>query len=64
VPKKLKLASNLAPGAGGAMEFAFTPSARFQTQYPSAFAPLNYKIVATQPGIDPLDGNNKPITFP
>lgn len=54
LPQQVKLASNLNPGAWGSMTFAFRPSSRFDNAVQAAtILSLDYKIVATQPGIAP-----------
>lgn len=58
LPTMVKLADNLAPGAGGNMEFAFTPDAKFKTNQSLPVLNLPYKLVATQHGIAPDNALN------
>ena len=53
LPVKLKLAGNVSPGQTGAFTFAFKPSEKFKNVQDVALLGLDYKLVATQPGIDP-----------
>ncbi|HET8614194.1 MAG TPA: hypothetical protein VFL94_01630 [Actinomycetales bacterium] len=58
LPSMIKLADNVAPGAGGNMEFAFTPDAQFRSNQGLPVLNLPYKLVATQHGIAPNNALN------
>lgn len=53
LPMKIKLADNLAPGQQGDFTFGFKPSAKFKSVQNVQLLGLDYKLVATQHGIDP-----------
>jgi hypothetical protein len=58
LPTMVKLRDNLAPGAGGSMEFDFTPDAKFKSNQGLPVLNLPYKLVATQHGIAPDNALN------
>jgi hypothetical protein len=53
LPHMLKLVGDLQPGATGAMQFSFTPGAKFKNVQGAPILNLPYQLVATQPGIAP-----------
>jgi hypothetical protein len=55
LPRALKLADNVDPGAAGSFSFGFNYSTQFSMNptAPTAWASLPYLITATQPGIAP-----------
>jgi hypothetical protein len=63
LPRAIKLADNVAPGAGSNFEFAFTPSAKFKNNQELPIVSLRYKIVATQDGIAPTNALNNALTW-
>jgi hypothetical protein len=61
LPTMVRLSSNLAPGQGGNMEFAFTPDAKFKNNQGLPVLNLPYKLVATQHGISPDNALSAPL---
>jgi hypothetical protein len=55
LPRALRLADNVDPGAVGSFSFGFNYSTRFSMNptVPTAWASMPYLITATQPGIAP-----------
>jgi len=53
LPTKLKLADSLSPDQHGNFTFAFKPSERFTSIQGLPILGLDYKLVATQHGVDP-----------
>ncbi len=53
LPTKIKLADNLAPDQSGDFTFGFKPSEKFKNVMNAPLLGLDYKLVATQHGIDP-----------
>ena len=63
LPEQLRLATNVAPGAGGSMTFTFAPGAQFQNYQGAPVVGLDYKIVATQQGIAPDNALNTALAW-
>ena len=61
LPHMLKLDDSLAPGSGGSMTFAFTPSAKFKNVENLQLLHLGYTLVATQHGITPDNSLNSTV---
>jgi hypothetical protein len=53
LPTKLKLADNVTPDQHGVFSFSFKPSEKFQNYQNTQILGLDYKLVATQHGVDP-----------
>jgi hypothetical protein len=53
LPTKIKLADNVHPDQHGVFNFSFKPSEKFKSNQGLPVLGLDYKLVATQHGIDP-----------
>jgi hypothetical protein len=53
LPTKIKLADNVTPDQHGVFSFSFKPSSKFSGNQGLPVLGLDYKLVATQHGIDP-----------
>ncbi|WP_027862018.1 hypothetical protein [Marmoricola sp. URHB0036] len=53
LPEKIKLADNVQPDQHGVFSFSFKPSEKFKSNQGLPVLGLDYKLVATQHGIDP-----------
>ncbi len=53
LPKQIKLVDSLGPDQHGVFSFAFKPSEKFKSVQNAQLLGLDYKLVATQHGIDP-----------
>jgi hypothetical protein len=53
LPAKIKLADNVHPDQHGVFNFSFKPSEKFKSNQGLPILGLDYKLVATQHGIDP-----------